>query len=268
MTGSYFTLLNEVPDSARFAASPATVGPWSSRLQHGGPPNALAVTWAERALATATQRRDLLAVRLAADFVGPVPVGEIDVRTSVVRVARSAALVEATLVGDGRDCLRASVWFIRDADTAQISPPLPELRSVPDVPAGVDATFGYGESLEWRFVTGAMGVPGPGAAWIRPTVPLLPGHDMSGLARVALIADSASGISAELDWSRWSFVNVDLDVHLARPVEGEWVLMEARTHLGAHGSGLCTSTMSDLRGVVGGGMQTLVVSPISPDWIP
>ena len=77
-----------------------------------------------------------------------------------------------------------------------------------------------------------MREPGPGAAWVRPTVPLVDGLELSGLARAVLVADSASGISAELDWDVWSFVNVDLDVHLARPFEGDWVLMDAVTQVG------------------------------------
>jgi hypothetical protein len=68
-------------------------------------------------------------------------------------------------------------------------------------------------------------------------------------------------VSAELDWSAWSFLNIDLDVHLSRPVEGEWILLDARTSLGAHGAALARSTVSDLRGEVGCTAQTLVLSP-------
>jgi hypothetical protein len=84
---------------------------------------------------------------------------------------------------------------------------------------------------------------------------------LSGLERAALVGDSASGISSELDWDIWSFVNVDLDVHLARPLIGDWVLIEARTQLGAHGSALCRSTLSDLTGELGCTAATLVLSP-------
>jgi hypothetical protein len=107
-----------------------------------------------------------------------------------------------------------------------------------------------------------MARPGPATAWVRPTLPLVDDYEWSGLARVALIADSASGISAELDWATWSFLNVDLDIHLARPVEGEWVLMDAASQLGAHGSALARSTLSDARGVVGSSLQTLILAPI------
>ncbi|MDT4925752.1 MAG: hypothetical protein QOG01_3465 [Pseudonocardiales bacterium] len=262
MADSYFLRLGETSTSGRYVAGPATAGPWAPNLQHGGPPNALAITAAERAVQAETGRPDLVALRVAADFVGPVPVGEVETRARVVRAARSAALAEVILTADARDCLHVRVWFVRDADTTQLTAPLGEGTPVPDAGPGLDTDFGYGASLEWRFIRGAMGRPGPGAAWVRPRTALLNDHEMSGLARVALIADSASGISSELDWSVWSFLNVDLDVHLARPVDGEWVLMDAVTQLGGHGSALARSTLSDVHGLVGSGLQTLVVAPM------
>jgi hypothetical protein len=179
-----------------------------------------------------------------------------------VRAARSAALVEVTISASGRPCLVSRVWFVRTADTSAVAPDPGEPVAVPDVAAGIDLVFGYSASLEWRFVKSRMGVPGPAAAWARPNTEVLAGHKLSGLARVVLIADSASGISAELDWATWSFLNVDLDVHLARPVEGEWILMDAATLLGPAGSALARSTLCDVRGVVGAGLQTLVLAPL------
>jgi hypothetical protein len=217
---------------------------------------------AERAISDETGRCDLVAMRLAADFIGPVPVGEVDTDSRVLRAARSAALAEVSVSANGRPCLVVRVWFVRSADTSALAEPLPEPAPIPDVPAGIDVSFGYGASLEWRFVKNRMGVPGPAAAWVRPSMPILAGRPLSGLARVALIADSASGISAELDWSVWSFLNVDLDIHLARQVDGEWLLMDAATQLGPAGSALARSTLSDARGVVGSGLQTLVVAPL------
>lgn len=257
----YFTLIHEDSRHVRYLAGPATSGPWDPRLQHGGPPNALAVTAAEQAITAETGRSDLVALRLAADFLAPVPVAEIEVSSQVLRSARSAALVEVTIGAGGRSCLLARVWFVRSSDTSDVAPPLGEPVPIPEIPAGLDVSFGYGSSLEWRFVKNRMGAPGPAAAWVRPTTPLVDGQEMSGLARVALIADSASGISSELDWAVWSFLNVDLDIHLARPVEGEWVLMDATTRLGPAGSALARSTLSDVRGEMGSGLQTLVVAP-------
>jgi hypothetical protein len=259
---SYFSCLAEDAATGRYAAGPATEGPWAPQLQHGGPPNALAVRAAERVVRAETGRDDLVALRLAADFVGPVPVAEVETRARVVRAARSAALAEVTVSAGGRDCLLGRVWFVRDADTAGVAAPPGLPVAVPDERSTLDFRFGYGASLDWRFVHGRMARPGPATAWVRPTLPLVDDYEWSGLARVALIADSASGISAELDWATWSFLNVDLDIHLARPVEGEWVLMDAASQLGAHGSALARSTLSDARGVVGSSLQTLILAPI------
>ncbi len=264
MTDSFFTTLSESAGARRYLAGPHTAGPWADHLQHGGPPNALAVAAAESAVALETGRTDLVAMRLSADFVGPVPVGEIETRARVVRAARSAALVEVMVSGADRDCLHVRVWFIRRSDTAAVAARPSPPPALPEAPSDLGFHFPYVDSLEWRFVYGAFTTPGPAAAWVRPAVPLVGGYELSGLARAVLIADSASGISAELDWSRWSFVNVDLDVHLARPFEGEWVFMDAASQLGSYGCALTRSTLSDLRGRVGGGMQTLVLTELRP----
>lgn len=279
MADSYFTRLDESAETGRYIAGPHTSGPWAQHLQHGGPPNALAVVAAERAVRAATGRDDLLAMRLAADFVGPVPLGELAVRATVLRAARSAALAEVVITAQRRDCLRVRVWFVRDTDTAALAS---AARSVPPVPpdaGSLGMAFGYADSLDWRFTEGSFTAPGPAAVWAAPKVALVAdddgrsgggspatddgfGPDGSGLARVALVADSASGISAELDWARWSFANVDLDVHLLRPLQGSWLHMRARTLLGPAGSALARSTLADAQGVVGAGLQTLVVVAI------
>jgi hypothetical protein len=54
---------------------------------------------------------------------------------------------------------------------------------------------------------------------------------------------------------------VDIAVHLARPVHGEWLLLDAATQLGSDGWALARSTISDVRGLLGSALQTLVLSP-------
>ena len=81
-------------------------------------------------------------------------------------------------------------------------------------------------------------------------MPLVPGERPTSLQRAALVGDSGSGVSAELDWDRWSFVNVDLDLHLLRPVQDDWLLLDARTRLAATGTGLCATTLHDRAGTL------------------
>jgi acyl-Coa thioesterase superfamily protein/acyl-CoA thioesterase superfamily protein len=256
----YFSLGDVSGDTARYESDASTGGPWSPELQHGGPPNALLVHAAEQAAAAHTGRSDLVALRTAAEFVGPVPVAQVEVLTSVVRAARSAVLVEASLRAHGRECLRARIWLVRSASIPDIAaPPVPAAAAPPDGLRRMPGSFPYAATIEWRSVFGGIDELGPSRMWTRPTVPVVDGHEATSLQRAALVGDSASGISGELDWGVWSFLNVDLDVHLARPMVGEWIEMDARTILSPTGSGMARSELSDLAGPLGATGQTLVV---------
>lgn len=124
-----------------------------------------------------------------------------------------------------------------------------------------DWTFPYAQALDWRVVGGDPVGAGPATVWSRASIPVVPDEDPSGLQRAVLSADSGNGVSATLDWAAWSFVNIDLDVHLSRPLVGEWVLLDATTRYEESGTALAASSLWDARGRVGRGAQTLVVTP-------
>ncbi|MEO6703619.1 MAG: thioesterase family protein [Jatrophihabitantaceae bacterium] len=256
--------------AAQVLSDPACGGPWSPQLQHGGPPTALLVLAAERLAASAAGRSDLIAVRLAAEFIGPVPVADLMVTARVRRLSRSAVLVSAQLGTSDRVSLQARVWLLAPGqlasstgapEAAQSKQPAQSVQ--PEQLASFDIYgFPYANQLDWRVVSGSAYQPGPAAAWIRPRIPLVEGQPLSPLQRAALLGDSASGISAELDWQAWSFANVDLDLHLVRPSVGEWLLLDAQTWLG-DGMATTRSTLADQAGPVGFGLQTLLVRPSS-----
>jgi acyl-Coa thioesterase superfamily protein/acyl-CoA thioesterase superfamily protein len=244
-------------------STPACGGPWSPELQHGGPPNALLVRLAEQLAAAAGGRTDLVAVRIAAEFLAPVPVAPLAVSARVLRMARGAALISAQLAAVGQPCLQARIWLMAENGPA----PEPQLSDRPATAAAEDpsalADFGmdgfpYAEHTEWRAVSGKAREPGPASTWVRARVPLLAGERPSTLQRLALIADSASGVSSLLDWDAWSFANVDLEVHVVRQSQDDWVLMEATSVLGA-GVGLARSCLFDRAGLLGAGSQTLLI---------
>ncbi|HEU5270999.1 MAG TPA: acyl-CoA thioesterase domain-containing protein [Jatrophihabitans sp.] len=250
--------------AATVVSNPACGGPWHPELQHGGPPNALLVHLAELLAAAAAGRTDLVAVRLAAEFVGPVPVQPLTAAARVDRLSRTAVLVTASLstaTEPVRICLQSRIWLLAPGE-------LPSGRAMPNgrgpapapeaLPALGFDNFPYARHLDWRLASGTGRAPGPAAAWISARVPLLPERQYSPLQRTALFADSASGISAELDWQDWSFANVDLDLHLFAPPAGEWLLVDAVTELGA-GVAMTRCRLSDRDGPVGAGLQTLLV---------
>jgi hypothetical protein len=176
--------------------------------------------------------------------------------------------VEATLSGRDRPVMRVTAWLMQIDESAVGSRQPAEDAPPPGPETGEPGNFffwtddiAYRDALEWSFVEGQFDVPGPATVWARVRVPLVAGEGISPLERLLVMADAASGVSAALDWSKWSFVNVDLGVHLSRPPAGEWMAMDARTVIGPTGMGLCTSTLFDLDGAVGVSTQSLLVSP-------
>jgi hypothetical protein len=242
----------------RWRATVHTTGPWDERFQHGGPPSALL----GRAVENVAARPEVMVARMTVEILGPIPVGDLDLRAEVVRPGRSVELVEAVLTADGRDVGRASAWRVRRSEANTIAsrhappPPLPAEA----VDMEHDWVDGYLSAIEWRFARGHFTQRGPAAAWSRLRVPLVPDEPPSPLQRVLDVADSGNGISSELNMRTWHFINPELTVHLHREPTGEWICLDAITTVSNEGVGLATSVISDLDGPVGVGAQTLLVA--------
>jgi hypothetical protein len=245
-------------DEGRWRATVHTTGPWDARFQHGGPPSALL----GRAIESVAPREDVMVARMTVEILGPIPVGDLDLRATVVRPGRSVELVEAVLSADGRDVARGNAWrVLRTAANPipsrhQPAPPLPDQAT--DLEH--DWVDGYLSAIEWRFARGHFMERGPSAAWTRLRVPLIPDEPPSPLQRVLVVADSGNGVSSELNMQKWHFINPELTVHLHREPVGEWVCLDATTTISANGVGLATSVLSDLDGPVAVGAQTLLVA--------
>jgi Acyl-CoA thioesterase C-terminal domain len=115
-------------------------------------------------------------------------------------------------------------------------------------------------AMEMRWLNDPWSL-GPGRVWMRLRHPLVAGQQLSSLARLAATADFSNGVSAELPFDRFIFINADLHVHLLREPRGEWIGLDARTLLHGGGSGVSESVLHDEHGVVGRAFQTLVVQP-------
>jgi Thioesterase-like superfamily len=254
-----------VPDGPSVLRSTrSTAGPWGADAQHGGPPAALLVRAVE------ALDPDRVVGRFTMELLGPVPVGRLRVAAEVVRPGRSVALVEATLHDEARDrpCARATAWlFPRGEDGPGGSPDAspgdaPSRGPADGTPKEAPPTWsrGYLDAIEWRWLHGAVDEPGPGTVWMRPRVDLVEGEVASPVQRLMTCVDSASGVSAELDLARWTFLNTELTVHVLRPPVGDWVRLDAVTTLGPGSVGLATSHVHDERGLVARSAQALLVA--------
>ncbi len=239
-----------------------TTGPWDPSAQHGGPPSALL----GRAVTRCQPREEMIIARFTCEILGPIPVGELSVAARLTRPGRSVELLEATASAGGREVARATAWRVRRSAAAAIAaqpaaPPLPAESSVPPADGWVD---GYLSAIEWRAARGSFGSPGPAAVWARMRYPLVADEEPSPLERVLSIADSGSGVSWELDITRWHSINPELTVHLHREAVGEWICLDAQTTISAGGAGLASSVLSDLEGPLGLGTQALLIAPRPP----
>jgi hypothetical protein len=249
-----------VAEGDRFVATVSTRGPWSPDHQHGGPPGALCVRALERLMPAGT-----MLARLTFDFLRPVPIARLTVSAEVVRAGAKVQRLRAVARDDGgSDLVHVTAVSIRTAATLPAS--RVEAGHAPPPPdAGAPFTFpffrepaGYHTAVEGRTARGTWGA-GPAAIWLRPRVPLVAGEPASPLQRLAIVADSASGVGVVLDKDRHSWVNADLTLVLHRTPEGEWTCLDAATTAEAHGVGMTRARLWDGRGAVGISLQSLVV---------
>ena len=77
--------------------------------------------------------------------------------------------------------------------------------------------------------------------------------------RAVVASDFSNGVSPALDFSRWTFINADLTVSLAREPVGDWVLLDSESWIGPDGAGLAVSRLADQRGYFGRTVQSLVI---------
>jgi hypothetical protein len=247
-----------------FRASQLTRGPWHPQQQHAGPPIALV----SHALEAAAQPHGLLHLaRLTANLLRPVPIADIEVSVQEDYVGRNAGHFSAVARFEGKELIRATALFQREGEVnlpqGLAGHPLPLAPKPPaDSPVQrfpfASGEIGYPDLVESRLAAGRM-FAGPSAVWFSLSHPLVQGEEPSPYQRVAVAADSGNGISAILDLSTHLFVNSDLTVNLLRRPVGEWICLDAKTHLSAHGGGLAESALYDELGLIGRATQSLFV---------
>jgi hypothetical protein len=266
-----------VAEGDRYVPTELTRGPWDPSSQHAGPPAALI----GREITRLDGGAEREVGRITYEILRPVPIAPLTVSAEVVRPGRAVELVEATLADADGEVIRARAWRLRRGDVdipaglsggdgpgtlgsspstlrPGFAPPGPDDAAPGSFPdTGQDV--GYHTAMEYRFVRGGFAEPGPAVAWMRMLVPLVEGEDPTPLDRVLVAADSGNGVSATLDWGRFLFINVDLTVHLHRPLNGEWVCLDAITIPERSGIGIADTALYDVRGPIGRADQTLLV---------
>ncbi len=250
-------------DGEVYVATDLTRGPWDPGAQHAGPPSALLA----RAFELLPESERFQIVRISFEILRPVPIATVRIETRVLRPGRRVQLVEAELSVDGQVLIRATAWRIEIAPVDLPAAAVDSSAPPPPPEEGAEAEFfpteqehGYHSAMEVRFVKGGFMQLGPGTAWLRMRKPLVGGEEPTPLQRALVAADVGNGISAELDYRRFVFVNVELSVHLERMPVGEWIGVDAVTLAQPTGVATAESVLYDREGRIGRAAQTLVVS--------
>jgi len=74
----------------------------------------------------------------------------------------------------------------------------------------------------------------------------------------AIAADFCNGTSAVLDFTKWTFINGDLTLSLAREPVGDWVLLDAETWAGPDSIGIAAARLADRDGYFGRAVQSVL----------
>jgi hypothetical protein len=247
-------------------------GPWDPQALHGGAPAALIAAAFERMQPGA----ELPFARLSFEFLRPVPLAPLALRTEISRPGRRVQALHAELLADGTPVCRASA--LRISATPQELPERAMARldgrygpRLAPPEQGVDVHFALdgaeqesfaGSAMEMRFLRGQSlrGEPsGEASVWMRLRHPLLPGEPLTPLARLAAAADFGNGVAFVLPFHEYLFINADLTISLDRRPRGEWVALDAKTLLTPGGIGWAESILHDELGPVGRATQALVV---------
>ena len=250
-----------VRQGAALLPTPLTRGPWNDAHQHGGPPAALLTSALERAEPEPAAFR---LVRVTIEFLRPVALEPCAVTTEVVRAGKQVQRLSASLAAGGVEVARALALRIRRAalplEDPRSPPPLPPPESLqPFVFPFFRNPVAYHRAVDVRIARGTWG-SGPVDAWMRNLIPLIAGEPTSPLERVMSLVDAESGVCPPLDPMVYGFPNPDLTVYFAREPRGEWVGLQIESQARSDGTGLAQSALSDVDGVFGRALQSLVIA--------
>ncbi|HEY8526059.1 MAG TPA: thioesterase family protein [Acidimicrobiales bacterium] len=257
------------PDAGRLVPSAHTRGPWDPQAQHGGPVAALVARAAEAEVGAG-----FTVTRLTIELQRPVPLEPLTVAARVTKPGRRVvrAEVDVAVAAGGDTVVRAAAVGVRHADIPLGADAPDDGRTAvpePGPEAGAPLTFGdqdEGEAfhltgMDVRIVGGEPGRPGPARAWFRLRRPVVAGEEPSGLQQAAAAADFCNGLSWVLPYERWTFVNPDLTVHLARRAQGEWICLDAHTVPSDAGTAFAEAELYDRAGRLGRAAQSLILEP-------
>lgn len=249
----------------KYHPSEFTRGPWRPDAQHGGPPAGLLAH-----LCQPEVEGDEFLAHLDIELLRPIPLTPLTPSVSRRQVSGRVARIESQISSEqGEIVAQASALVLQTTELTEpdwlaevppaTSPPNKDARADPPRWASGNVTSYHRNAVEHRFTEGDFRQPGPAVDWMRLRMPLIAGRETTGLERIAAAADFGSGISAIYGpEAEMGLINANLAIAMYRYHVGEWVSLDATTHVGAQGTGLGVTMLGDTNGLVGVATQSLL----------
>lgn len=242
--------------------------PWSPDGLHGGPSAGLLAYAIERFI----DDREMQLSRLTVDLFRMVPAVPLRTKVEAVRSGRRVVGVDATLLADGVEVIRATALLLRRSEApvgGGVYPPPPGPHGIPTnegvargprpvpPPDAPPETLlrrpylqGFHTSVETRWVSGEQ--ERPPVTWMRIPVPFIEGEETTPLTQAAALADlgnalgNIAGVGEGL-----SYINADINLNLTREPVGDWFCVRVDHRDESAGVGLVESIWYDERGRYG-----------------
>jgi hypothetical protein len=250
-----------------------TQGPWHPNAQHGGPVCAL-LAWAVEQVPSLVPMQ---VTRLTVDLWRAVPLHRLRVEAAVRREGKRLQAVDVSLFDGETEVAHAAAMRVRlgDSDDPEVTAsPIRPSTDPPTPPSKAGRLFagpeaeriGFIRSLDAHRVVGVPGEGAPAVLWVRMRQPLVAGEATPPSARAAFASDFASALASYLDIRHWSYINPDVNLHLLREPEGEWVAVDGTTWVGTNGIGHGRAGLFDVGGFIGSATASQVVERHPEHW--
>ncbi|AKX55156.1 thioesterase [Thiopseudomonas alkaliphila] len=233
-------------------------GAWNPHEQHMAPATGILCTELEQF----SSNHDLRIARISLDIFGLIPFTEFTITTEVIRPGKTIELLESTMAANGRTCIVARAWRIQIQDSSNVAGLEDSAILQPeDYPAwqGMERwAGGFIQSIETR--ANPERRAGKGIVWINTPVAMVAGQNTSDFSHLMGLVDTANGIVPRQEGEFvWGFPNLDLQIHLHRLPQGQWLGLETVQQYGPDGTGLTSSVLHDCQGPFGRSEQILTL---------
>ncbi len=243
-------------DGEWFNPTAFTTGPWRPDAMHGGPPSALLGLAIHDALGEGYR-----VARINIDLEKPVPLVPLRTSVTVRQVSRRVTHLFLELLTDTNVVATARALVLQEDDpvsTVERDLPTAPPRTGPDgASRGGDAPHDsalifHRDAIEARFTKGDWAIPGSADAWMRLTVPLVPGEETPALCELLAVADFGSPLGqAVAPDAGIAMINVDVNVTLSGTPVGPWFHLTTQGTISKHGIGLAVTNLADEQGYLG-----------------